>query len=252
MAKVIVAAESGEALADALNRLRGNGTRLVEEERAEYTYTGRLSEDAPAMPFLAALLRALVSEDEHALALVAARVWLSCHCTYCGGKVPTERMAHQKQTWCEACAAARASGELERIDVTEEMIVPRDIALAMLKSPDLSDEERTQFYLLSMGAELSQIARRGARLHGRGVVIVDDRDQEQFKAYYVAEKTVREQGKPWPSDQVAEWVRDYDPAATMVVMFVRESSTQTYRMTLAPDAMPSLSPLASAKTVAAA
>lgn len=216
---------------DTLIRLR-LGAKLIHEAGDAYT----VSTDPPPIPFLCGLLRALLnpSEADRIPAIFAARVWLTAHCAFCGAKLAEAEFSYREPAWCAACAAARDSGALTRMGLTDALVVDRASVAALLTDPTISDAERSQLYLLTMGQELSRLARMGSRDHGRGAVLIDDRPGKPFTAYYIADATVRRGGTHWPSDQIAQWIGEYNPEQQMIVMVNREGGrVESYRMTLA-------------------
>lgn len=179
-------------------------------------------------PFLLALARQLLlgPAADRNIAAVAGRIWLASHCSLCGRPVEEAEQTALADALCLDCASLSLedSGITHR---TERVTMDQAAILAFMRDPDVSDQERDQFYLQYMAREIAAAARNGYQLHGRGALVLDQTGARPFSGYYVDEITARETGVGWPSPEVESMVRDYDPRQELIVVFLRSDGRPT-------------------------
>jgi hypothetical protein len=97
-----------------------------------------------------------------------------------------------------------------------------------MEAHDTPDEHLS--FMRSQWREFAAFAWEKYQSEGRGAVVIDlkraSKNGKRFQVptYYLAEGTerLRERGG-WPSDEVAEVIRDYDPRQDVVFIFLRLS-----------------------------
>jgi hypothetical protein len=95
-----------------------------------------------------------------------------------------------------------------------------------MEAHDTADEHLS--FMRSQWRELAAFAWEKYQSEGRGAVVIDlkraskNGTRFQVPTYYLAEESerLRERGG-WPSEEVAEVIRDYDPRQDVVFIFLR-------------------------------
>jgi hypothetical protein len=93
---------------------------------------------------------------------------------------------------------------------------------------DLDTPDAHVTFIRMQWADFAAFAWRKYLSEGRGVVVVDllkaskSAGVLQVPTYYIAEESVRSPGRGgWPTEEIAEVVRDYDPEQDVVFLFNR-------------------------------
>jgi hypothetical protein len=196
-------------------------------------FLGDLAGVQASAPLLLTMLRTIIlaRPEDRLMPFMVARVWLTTHCNACGRVLPDELHSFATPPYCAPCQGA-IDAEAPALTMTEQLVIDRQRLQALLNDPALDERDRSQLYLLSAGGALTAAARAGHAAQGRGAVVVSMVGETQI--YYVPDAMVRDKQQHWPTDQVGDWVRDYDPNDQMIVIISRPSGVEAFKVRLAP------------------
>jgi hypothetical protein len=119
--------------------------------------------------------------------------------------------------------------------------------MVYIPEPGESRHERHLAFIEANIEQLATAACEGFRQHGRGMLIMDDADfikkprgvLTKYRRVYVAEGTPEfDELGAWPGEKEVGWLKDYDPASTMLVGFARtDGGVSSYRVRVVPRAL---------------
>jgi hypothetical protein len=118
--------------------------------------------------------------------------------------------------------------------ISQECLPPliyRRSVVVFIPEPGESRRERHLAFIEANVDQLSTAATAGFRVHGRGMLLMDDADfvdkprgvLTRYRRVYVAEGTPEfdQLGGKWPGRKEEGWVTEYDPDTTMLIGFAR-------------------------------